>query len=53
MSTVDFDLIKEPTYLTKDEIKLLWKFLAYEYISYENLPLLELVRKISSIANEE
>lgn len=41
------------TYLTKEEIKILFEFLSHQYIDYENLPLLELVRKISSIANED
>lgn len=40
-------------YLTKEEIKLFWEFLAHQHIGYENLPLLELIRKISLIANDE
>ena len=37
---------------TIEEIKALNKFLQHQYISYEDLALLEVVRKISRIAND-
>ena len=41
--------IKE--YLTKDELRILYQFLAPMYVSYENVPLLELVKKIRTIVD--
>lgn len=41
------------TYLTKEEIKLLYEHLKYDYINYENIELTQLVRKISAIANDD
>ena len=39
--------------LTIEELKLLLNFFADEYISYENLPLIELIRKIRKYVEEK
>ena len=52
ISLFDIDTIPEEYVFSKEEIKALNKFLQHQYISYEDLELLEVVRKISRIANE-
>jgi len=37
---------------TKEEIKALWRILSHHYISYEDISVIEVVRKISRIINE-
>jgi hypothetical protein len=39
------------TYLTKEELIVLYKWLQHEFISYENLELTDVIHKITKIAN--
>jgi hypothetical protein len=41
------------THLTKEEIKILYNHLSHEFISYENVAIIELMKKITRIANDE
>lgn len=38
--------------LTPEEAKILYEYLKYEYVSYENLQLLELVRRLRKYITE-
>lgn len=39
-------------FLTKKELEILWQFLAHQYISYENIELLTLVRRLGKTVDE-
>lgn len=39
-------------FLTKKELETLWQFLVNQYISYENIELLTLVRRLGKIHDE-
>lgn len=45
----------EPTdiILTREELTLLWNFLSHQYISYDNAELINLVKRIGELANEQ
>jgi len=43
----------ETTYLNYNEIKILYRLLEYEYISYGNIEAINLVRKIRSMIGED
>ena len=46
------DLPNPAFILTEKEIRVLYEFLLHEYISYENLELLEFVRSLGKIVDE-
>jgi len=43
------DYLDSDKYLTKEELKTLYNLLKYQYISYENIAAIQLVRKIRDI----
>ena len=46
-------LDSDDKYLTKEELKTIYELLEHEYISYENIAAIQLVRKIRNILNEK
>lgn len=44
-------LQEDQTYLTKKELEVLYEWMKREWISYENIPLMDLVKKIRQIVD--
>jgi hypothetical protein len=42
---------EEEKYLTKEEIGVLYNFLKHEFVTYDDGPLYQVIKKISEIAN--
>lgn len=42
----------KPNQLNKNELKILYKYIEHMHIPYDNLPLLEVIRKLARLVNE-